>query len=561
MTPLSEKSGDNVTRGSAPVNEVPHSHATGKRHLMKAAAVVGIMTLVGRVLGLFRDIVSAKTFGTGWQWDAFLYAFMLPNLFRRIVGEGGLTSAFIPVYNEISAKVSKEEAFRFTSITITFLACLLFVFVLSVEGLLALLIGIGFRSPTVMLTLRLSQILFPYLWFISLYAIGMGVLNSHRHFFAPSLGGPILDLVWIVGVLWVPAWAAGDYVERIRWLSYAILFGGFLHIAVEVPPLLKIGFRFRWIWDVSSVWLEKVWNLLLPVTLSFAVVQINIAVDMTLGMLIGPGANSSLWYGNRLMQFPLGIFALAMGTALLPMMSQQIARGEKEASRRTLSFALRSIFFIILPSSVGLIVLREPIIRMLFERGEFDAVSTARCAAVLLGFTIGLFAFAGQKIMNSGYYAAHDSKTPMKTSVISLCSNIVLNLILMVPFKEAGLAIATSISGIIQLGQLIYYYPKKVGEFPFREVAFSFLRILLASLAMGIVCYGSWEFLKLWVPGTGTRAQLVQVFGSILIATVSYIGLCFVCRVPEVREAFAWFLKKRKPPADPGETEKLIDGI
>lgn len=560
MTPLSEKRGDNVTRDPVPVNEVPHAHATGKRHLMKAAAVVAIMTLVGRILGLFRDIVSAKTFGTSWQWDAFLYAFMLPNLFRRIVGEGGLTSAFIPVYNEVSAKISKEEAFRFTNITVTFLACVLFIFVLAVEGLLSLLLKIGFHSPTVMLTLDLSRVLFPYLWFISLYAIGMGVLNSHRHFFAPSLGGPILDIVWIVGVLSVPAWAAGDYVDRIRWLSYAILLGGFLHVAVEVPPLLKIGFRFRWIWEMGSEWLKKVWHLLLPVTLSFAIVQINITVDMTLGMLIGPGANSSLWYGNRLMQFPLGIFALAMGTALLPMMSQQIARGEKEASRKTLSFAMRSIFFIILPSSVGLIVLREPIIRALFERGEFNAVSTARSAAVLLGYTVGLFAFAGQKIMNSGYYAAHDSKTPMRTSMIALGSNIVLNLILMAPFKEAGLAVATSIAGIIQFAQLIYYYPKKVGEFPLREVVFSFLRILLASVVMGFVCYGSWKLFKWWLPGTGTRAQLVQVFGSILIATVAYLGLCFACRVPEVKEAFSWFLKKRKPAADPGETEKLIDG-
>lgn len=560
MTPLGEKSGDNVTRGPGSVNSHPRGQTSGKHVLVKAAAVVAVMTLIGRILGLIRDIVSAKRFGTSWQWDAFLYAFMLPNLFRRIVGEGGLTSAFIPVYNEVSAKVSKEEAFRFTCVTITFLACVLFVFILAVEGLLTLLLNMGFHSPTVVLTLNLSRILFPYLWFLSLYAIGMGVLNSHRHFFAPSLGGPILDIVWIAGVLWVPAWAAGGYIERIQWLSYAILFGGLLHVVVEIPPLLKIGFRFRWIWDMSSAWLKKVWNLLLPVTLSFAVVQINITVDMTLGMMIGPGANSSLWYGNRLMQFPLGIFALAMGTALLPMMSQQIARGEKEASRKTLSFALRSIFFIILPSSVGLIVLREPIIRVLFERGEFDAVSTARSAAVLLGFTVGLFAFAGQKIMNSGYYAAHDSKTPMKTSVISLCSNVVLNLILMVPFKEAGLAIATSLSGIIQFGQLVYYYPKKVGEFPFREIAFSFLRIFLASLVMGVICYGSWELLKFWFPGPGTRIQLIQVFGSISIATMAYLVLCLACHVPEAKEAWAWFRKRRKPATNPVETEKLIEG-
>ena len=504
------------------------------------------MTLIGRILGLIRDIVSAKTFGTRWPWDAFLYAFMLPNLFRRIVGEGGLTSAFIPVYNEIAEKQSRDEAFRFANITMTFLSCVLLVFILAVEGILSLLLRIGFHSQMVMLTLELSRILFPYLWFLSLYALGMGVLNSHRHFWVPALGSAVLDLIWIGAVIWVPAWMGHDYIGKIRWLSYALLFAGVVHVGMEVPPLLRIGFKFRWIWNAGYDGLKRVWKLLLPVVLSFAVVQINITVDMTLGMLIGSGANSSLWYGNRLMQFPLGIFALAMGTALLPMLAQQIARGEKEASRKTLSFALRSIFFIILPSSVGLIVLRGPIVRMLFERGAFDAVSTARSSAVLLGYTVGLFAFAGQKIMNSGYYAAQDSKTPMKVAVIALISNIVLNLILMVPLKEAGLALATSISGIIQLGQLIYYYPKKVGEFPFREIAVSFLRILAASLAMGVVCYVCWSLFKIWIPGTGTKAQLIQVIASMSIAVFAYFGLCFVFHVPEMHEAVEWMQKKNQ---------------
>ncbi len=563
MTPLGEKSCANVSRHPGSVNEVPHSeakHRSGKNHLVKAAAVVGLMTLIGRILGLIRDIVSAKSFGTNWHYDAFLYAFMMPNLFRRIVGEGGLTSAFIPVYNEIHEKQGRSEAFRFANITISLLSVGLFAFILAVEGILNLLLSIGFHSQIVMLTLDLSRILFPYLWFLSLYALGMGILNSHRHFLAPSMGPALLDLVWIAAVLWVPAGMAHDYLGKITWLSYVILLGGLLHVLVELPPLRGIGFKFRWIWDIGYEGLKKTWKLLLPVVLSFAVVQINITVDMTLGMIIGPGANSSLWYGNRLMQFPLGIFALAMGTALLPLLAQQIARGEKESSRKTLSFALRSIFFIILPSSVGLIVLREPIIRMLFERGEFDAVSTARSAAVLLGYTIGLFAFAGQKIMNSGYYAAHDSKTPMRTSVISLLSNIVFSVVLMVPFKEAGLAIGTSISGIIQFIQLIHYYPKKVGEFPMREVGASFLRILAASILMGVVSYYSLQGFRHWLPGVETKMQLIQVFGSMLVATVFYLGFCLACHVPEAKEAFEWFRKKRKPVAKPMDPETLVDG-
>lgn len=559
MTPLGEKSGDNVTRGPHSVNPHP-SRTSGKRHLVKAAAVVAGMTLIGRILGLTRDIVSAKSFGTNWQYDAFLYAFMLPNLFRRIVGEGGLTSAFIPVYADVREKQGTAEAFRFANITWSFLSLALIVFILGVEGLLALLLKIGFQSPTVMLTLQLSRILFPYLWFLSLYALGMGILNSHRHFLAPAMGPAILDLVWIVAVLWVPSWIGHDSLAKITWLSYFILLGGFLHVAVELPPLRKIGFKFRWIWDMGYEGLKKTWRLLLPVVLSFAVVQINITVDMTLGMAIGPGANSSLWYGNRLMQFPLGIFALALGTALLPMLAQQIAQGEKEASQKTLSFALRSIFFIILPSSVGLIVLKEPIIRMLFERGAFDAVSTARSSAVLMGYTLGLFAFAGQKIMNSGYYAAHDSRTPMRTSVISLISNVVFSVLLMIPFKEAGLALGTSLSGILQFGQLVYFYPKKVGPFPFREIRASFFRILLASLAMGVIGHYSLQVFRGWVPGLETRAQLFQVFGSIVVAAISYLGLCLVCRVPEAREAWAWFRKRKKPRTETVAAESFMDG-
>ena len=545
-----EKSGDNVTRDPRSVNEVPnqdHSASkTTKKHFIKAAAVVGAMILLGRILGLVRDIVSAKQFGTQWQWDAFIYAFMLPNLFRRIVGEGGMTSAFIPVYNDIKTKQGTSEAFRFANITLCILACALLVFVLSVQGLVTLLLEVGTYNPMLTLTLQLLRTLFPYLWFLSLFALGMGVLNSHGHFLAPALSSVILDGVWIFAVLWVPSWMGTDDISRIHWLTYMLLVAGLLHIVVELPPLYQIGFRLRWIWNTAYEGLQRTWKLLLPVVISFAVVQINITVDATIGMIIGPGANSSLWYGNRLMQFPLGIFALAMGTALLPMMSRQIAAGEKEDSKKSLSFALRSIFFIIIPSTVGLIVFREEIIRFLFQRGEFDATSTARSAAVLLGYAIGLFAYSGQKIMATGFYAAHDSKTPMRTAVVALVVNIVFNLILMVPLKEAGLALATSIAGIVQFAQLVYYYPKKVGEFPFKEVIRSFLRIVLAALVMAVICRFSYGYLQQVFPGTNTLAQGIQVLGSMLIATISYLVLCFIFHVPEMHEAVEWMLRKRK---------------
>ena len=503
------------------------------------------MTLISRILGMVRDIVSAIAFGTSWQWDGFIYAFMIPNFFRRIVGEGALSSAFIPVYNEVAEKHGKSEAFRFANVTLTFLICGLIVFVLSIEGILTLLLQFSVFSETITLTLNLLRILFPYLCFISIFAFGMGILNSHRHFLAPALGPILLNGIWIVSILWLIPKAGPNYENQLHLLSYAILSVGLFYLVLEIPPLYKIGFRPKWIWDRANESFKKVLKLLFPVLLSFAIMQINILVDMTLGIVIGPGANSSLWYGTRLMQFPLGIFAIAMGTALLPLMSQQIANGEKSEAKTTMSFALRNIFFIIIPSSVGFIVLSPYIVKLLFQYGQFNAISTLRTSHVLIGYAIGLFAYAGLKIVTTGYYATQDSKTPMKIGVVALVLNVVFNLILMHPLKEAGLALATALSAIIQFALLIYFYPKKVAEFPLTETLKSFIRILIASILMGGVCYFSIHFLQDSFSGTSVLSQAIQVLGAIATGTIFYLAVCFLGRVREMKEAVQWLKNKK----------------
>lgn len=533
---ISEKSGDTVAREGFGV----------KRHLVKTAGLVGLMTLASRILGMIRDIVSAKTFGTRWQWDAFIYAFMLPNFLRRLVGEGALSSAFIPVYSEIQAQKGHEEAFRFAYVIRTFLITILAGFLILSELALFALLQIPDLAPTLHLTLDLLRIFFPYLALISLFSLGMGILNCHKHFFASSLGPVILDLVWIAAVLWWVPGAGPDLTAQVRVLSWAILFSGVLQLAALSPQLWQVGIRPAWVWDRLYPGLKKTVSLLVPGILAFAVVQINILVDMTLAFMIGPGANSSLWYGTRLMQFPLGVFAIAMGTALLPTMAHQAARQEFEAARKTLSFALRSVFLIILPSSIGLIMLRTPIIQLLFERGEFNAVSTARSAAVLMCYSFGLFAYSGQKIIASGFYAIQDPRTPVRIGVIALVTNIILNLILMKPLREAGLALATSVSGIVQFLLLALLYEKKTVNFPRREILLSFFKILGASLVMGVIAVFAFRFLEAAYPGKGTTALLVQVLGSISVATLTYIALCFLFRVHEMHEAVNWLRRKRK---------------
>ncbi len=544
-TPSSEKSCDNVTQPGGSVN--PDSQAApSKRKLVKAAGMMGLLTLMSRVLGLVRDIVSARSFGTTWQWDAFIYSFMLPNFFRRLVGEGALSNAFIPVYSEIYQRDGAQAAYRFGNIVMTVLSSGLLLFLLLIEMGLHFLMKLEHLPPSLYLTVDLLRIFFPYLWFISAYALLMGILNCHQHFFTPALGPSILDLMWILGVLWVAPLGGQELSAQLRCLSWVLLVSGMIQAAVEIPPLLKLGFRFRWIWDLTHHGLVKSWQLLLPATMGFAIVQINILLDMTMAFIIGPGANSSLWYGTRLMQFPLGMFAIAMGTALLPMLAHQAARREFEAACKTLSFSLRSVFLIILPSSVGLMVLSRPIMQFLFERGEFDAVSTQRSAAVLICYSIGLFAYSGQKLIAAGFYAIQDPKTPVRMGVIALFINTACNLILMWPMKEAGLALGTSIAGIVQYGLLMRVYARRIPEFPAKEVRLSFLKILAASVLMGVFCAFCHGFLVRVFPGDGVVDLARQVMGTIVLSTLVYVMLCFALKVHEMGEAFQWILRRRK---------------
>ena len=420
-----------------------------KSRLLKAAGLIGGLTLISRILGMSRDILSAKSFGTTWQWDALIYAFMLPNFMRRLVGEGAISSAFIPIYAEVMEKEGEPAAFRFGNIVFTLLSCGLIGFLAFLEFFLFLALKNFSLAPELHLIGRLLQVLFPYLFFIALSALAAGIQNCHHRFFSASLSPLILDLVWIAAVLWICPLGGPRAEDRVFWLALCLLISGVFQLAAQVPSLFQLGYFPRFEFDLRHPGLRKIGKLFLPSLLGFAVMQINVLVDMTMGLWVGPGANSSLWYGNRLMQFPLGVFAIAMGTAVLPALSRQTARKEIEEAKKTLSFALRTIFFIILPSTVGLIALRTPIVRLLFERGEFDAVSTLRTSFVVLCYTIGLFAYSGQKIIVTGFYSLQDTKTPMKVGAAALVMNIILNVLLMIPLKEGGLALATSISGIL----------------------------------------------------------------------------------------------------------------
>ncbi len=515
------------------------------------------MIMASRILGLWRDIVSAQIFGLGWAWDAFLYAFMVPNFFRRVLGEGALASAFIPVYNDIRAKQSEAEAFRYANLVYSFMGVAVLVLVLVVELGLGACLQWGVFPERIRLAISLLQIMFPHVWFLCAYAIGMGILNSHGRFFTPMIGPILMNGLWIAVMLWVFPFVKSGPIDQLKVLAWAMMFVGFLHWTIEWPDLAKIGFHFKWKWpsfkhidNVAHQGLLRSWKLFTPVLLGFAAVQVNMLVDTVFAYWVGPGANSSLWYGNRVMQLPLSLFGVAMGSALLPMLSDQVATGKKEEAKQTLAFSLTVVFMVVLPASAGLIALAPDIIRLLFERGQFDAESTTRTAAVLAAYSWGLFAYSGQKMMITGYYAAHDSKTPMWAGIFSLVLNASLNFVLMGPFKEAGLAMSTSIAAIAQFAILMVLYPRRVGSFPFKESAVSFIKTLIASVLMAIAAKIVLDVWMRAMPPASTALYAVQILGTIAFAVIFYLIVALLLQGKEAKKVFE-YMRRNKSKSGP----------
>ena len=539
-----QNSPNKLSQGKESVN--PNAPGDDSDHgLLKSAWILSGMTLLSRLLGMIRDIVCASFFGTTWQWDAFIYAFMLPNFFRRLVGEGALSGVFVPIYTDLLNRKGVSEAHRFANVVLSFFGLSFLILIFAVEVIIFYLLKQSFLSPRLLLILDLLRILFPYLALMSFYSMSMGILNSHRKFFGPSLGPVLLNLLWIAGVFFVGLQTTMSVVVQLRWLAGFIILSGVLQVLCQFSFLKQVHFRFMWILSKKQEGVGRALKLIFPVILGFAVMQINLLVDMTLSFWVGPGANSSLWYGNRLMQFPLGVFAIALGTALLPTIASQASQKKMPEVSKSITFALRMVFFITIPCAIGLMVLGRPIIEILFERGAFDADSTNRTWAVLVCYSLGLFAYAGQKILISGFHGIQNTKTPMKIAAIALLANIVLNLILMKPMGEAGLALATSLSGILQLVLFYVFFDLKVVKLASKEIFYSVLRTFLIASLMGLVSIFCYQWIIQMGDFATTLTKALSLVVSIFIGALMYVILFYISKGKELNETFL-LLKRRK---------------
>jgi putative peptidoglycan lipid II flippase len=507
--------------------------------IAKAASVIGTGTLLSRILGFLRDMVIANFFGAGVAADAFFVAFRIPNLWRRLVGEGSLTISFIPVYTEYLTKRTEEESREVTHIAFTIAGVILLIFTalgILFSPILIRIIAPGFYKipEKFQLTVALNQIIFPYLFFMGLFALCMGILNSLRHFFAPAFAPIFLNISIILSVfLFYHA-----FEKPVFTLALGVLVGGLIQFLFQIPFLIKkrIGFRFNFNYRHPAI--KRIGSLMIPGLIGTAVYQLNVFIDTIFASFLPTGSVSYLFFADRLMEFPLGIFAIAVGMASLPSLSQLASSGKVEELKETLSFTFRLVSFISVPAMVGLIALKTPIINLLFQRGQFDYHATIMTAKALLFYSVGLWAIAGSRTIVPAFYSLQDTWTPLKIALICLGANVIFNSILIYPMKHAGLALATSLSSALNLILLFRKLGPKLGRIDLRKNFRSLLKIFFCSLLMGFAAYifcsfGNWTV-------TGNIVQKVLLLGAGIMVG---LGVYFVCSYWMRNEEMLFLLK------------------
>jgi len=512
------------------------------KKLVGSAIVIGLGTSFSRILGLVRDILIAKFFGTSLFADSFFAAFRIPNLLRDFVGEGAVNAAIVPVFTEYLVKKEFEEYQRL--VNALFKISVLLLLAISILGVIfspfiVSIIAPGFKLDVnkYQITVNITRIVFPYIFFIALTSFFMGLLHSHRLFVSSAFSPCMLNIALILGMIW---WTKYIGVYALAW---AVILGGIFQVLINFPSLKKIGFKINLKGGITHKGVKKIGKLLIPRVLGSCVYQLNIFVDTILASLskiVGEGAISALYYSNRLVQLPLAIFGISFAQAVLPTMSIQSQENSWDKLSQTLSFSLRSVSLITIPSAVGLMVLAKPLIQILFQRGEFGLYSTQITSSALIFYSLGLFSYTGIKIIVSCFYSLQDTFTPVKTSSISLILNIILNLILMFPLKVSGLALATAISASFNFLLLYRELKKKVKDLETKKIIDSLIRIFLASLFMGIFLWISfYKFCSF------LRDSLLRLLFGIILGIIFYILFCFLFRVEELSQAKRWILKKR----------------
>jgi putative peptidoglycan lipid II flippase len=459
--------------------------------VLRSAGVMSGLTFISRILGMIRDMVLSSFFGTTFVMDAFRVGFMLPNLFRRLLAEGSLTAAYIPIFTEYKNSHTQEESGRFMS------SCF---YTLGVVLVLLVVLGILFAPlyvPVIVpsageypggmeLTIQLTQLMFPYILFISLAALAMAGLNTYK-VFGPSMFTPILLNISIISCTYL---LYSAYDLSILAPVTGVLVGGVLQLMFQVPYLWRRGVRFRPALAFRNRYVRQVGKLMVPGAFGGGVSQINTLVSVYFVSLTGiEGLQWVMYISGRIVEVVHGVYTIALATALLPAMSEHAYNKDMRQLFDKVAYGLRMAFFLAIPASVGLIMLRHEIVRLIFERGNFTAASTALTAEVLYFYGYCLTAWAGIYILNPAFYALKDIWTPVKVAAVSMVVNVTVNALLIGPLGAGAPPLALAVAGIVQMALMWFVFRWKYGAFPARDLYFSLLRIVAGTLLVILFLY------------------------------------------------------------------------
>lgn len=538
---------------------------TEKRQILKSASIITLATVISRICGYLRDQRITLLLGTSVAADSFVLAFRIPNLFRRLVGEGSLSAAFIPLFTSYLKEKPSEEAWSFAGrvfwilvLILTGLTCLGVVFSPQVIHLSTLF---GGSSERWNLAVYLNRLIFPYLFFIGLSALAMAILNS-LHLFGLAASMPILFNLSIItfslSLIYRPImnWVPMAYRTPAIALAVGILVGGALQMGVLLWDLARRGMQFRFAVSLRDPGVRALGALMVPGFLGIGIYQINFFVDLTFATAsrMPQGSLMSLYVADRVMELVLGTFAIAMSTAILPLMSHQAVARKFEDMKKTFGFSLRFVSFITIPAMVGLILLRQPIVQVLFQHGRFAADSTTLTCRALLYYSLGLPALAAVKLVVPLFYSIRDTQTPMVVAVGALILNIALNLLFLYVFfrvlSNGSPALATSLAAYFNFSILFALFRKRFGRLGTRGLIRSLAKITACSSAMGLCCAAMIRLVQLdslahfaW--------QLGALAGMIAAAIGVYLGVAWLFRCEELGEAFGVLRGAEVPSAQP----------
>lgn len=522
------------------------------KQIIKSTILVSIITMVSRVLGYIRDAVSAALLGVGMVSDAFFVAFRIPNLLRNLLAEGALSASFVPVFTEYIEKKRKNDVWNLAANVLTLLTfILIFITFLGIflAKYIVKIIAPGFSNDPVKfnLTVELTKYLFPFILFVSIAALFFGILNSFKKFSIPALAPVVLNVSMIcAGVFLCPALGSTPEKQVWGWVIGA-LFGAFLEIVLQLLPSLKLGFKLKFFIDLKEKGLQKIIKLMIPATIGQSVTQINLLINTILASLLLEGSVTYLYYGNRLMQLPFGVFGVAIATVSFTYISQYAARKDFAGLGEIIHSSLKQAFFIVIPASAGLIFLSLPINALLFHYGRFEYADTVNTAKASIMYCIGIFAFTGIKILTQVFYSINRPATAVKISVFSMILNIILCILLMFPLKYLGLALAASITGIIQFFILYYYTWAYIGNLKTLDLIIFSLKVIVISFIMGICVLLFSNFLSEQFNTIYSRTiNAIIVLISIILGIFIYFLLIKFFKIYNTDIIFRIFINKIK---------------